>query len=233
MLPAGMLPVSALPVAATLPIAAACREIAAGWRPAAGRSPAHADRTWGRGGRPCRRCAATAAAREAASAPAATTTAARRGTAATTTSTASTAGPYGALRAPARVGSATASASAAVIAIRVCFMRDPRLTILSEWERLGEAMFPRNGAFRRSEHRDARSRHLHLPRRDRGQCLVGGDLGYGLRLTLPPGVEPISQRLVVERKHAGGEQRGVDRTGPPDRERADRDAGRHLHDRIE
>jgi hypothetical protein len=37
-------------------------------------------------------------------------------------------------------------------------MSDPHLTVLSEWERLGEAMFPRSGAFRRSEHRDARSR---------------------------------------------------------------------------
>src|SRR5262245_65265857 len=45
---AAMMPAGMLPVSATLPVAAAaCREIAAGWRPAAGRSPAHADRTRG------------------------------------------------------------------------------------------------------------------------------------------------------------------------------------------
>ncbi len=38
--------------------------------------------------------------------------------------------------------------------------------------------------------------------------------------------------LIAERQDGGGEERRVDGAGAPDREGADRDAGRHLHDRI-
>ena len=38
---------------------------------------------------------------------------------------------------------------------------------------------------------------------------------------------------IAQCQHAGGEQRRVDRAGLADRERADRHAGRHLHDGVE
>jgi hypothetical protein len=60
--------------------------------------------------------------------------------------------------------------------------------------------------------------------------LVGrkfGDLGRARR---PPRLEPRRQRFVGERQHGCGEQRRVDRARFADRERADRNAGRHLHD---
>ena len=52
-------------------------------------------------------------------------------------------------------------------------------------------------------------------------------------LLLAPGREPCRQRRIVQREHAGREQRGVDGAGLADRQRADRDAGGHLHDRVE
>src|SRR5580698_7436548 len=53
------------------------------------------------------------------------------------------------------------------------------------------------------------------------------------RLLLAPGIQPASERGIVEREYAGGEQRGVDGAGLADCERADRNAGGHLDDRIE
>lgn len=43
--------------------------------------------------------------------------------------------------------------------------------------------------------------------------------------------EPRGQGLVRQREHGRGEQRGIDGAGLADRERADGDTGRHLHDR--
>ena len=63
--------------------------------------------------------------------------------------------------------------------------------------------------------------------------LVFGRLGDGFGLLLAPGFEPLRERRVGQRQHAGGEQRRIDGAGLADRERADRDAGRHLHDGIE
>ena len=51
----------------------------------------------------------------------------------------------------------------------------------------------------------------------------------GLRCA--PGVEPLGERRIGQRQHARGEQRRIDRAGLADRERADRHARRHLHDR--
>ena len=41
----------------------------------------------------------------------------------------------------------------------------------------------------------------------------------------------LAMRLSVSAEDRGGEQRRVDRAGLADRQRADRHAGRHLHDR--
>ena len=46
-----------------------------------------------------------------------------------------------------------------------------------------------------------------------------------------PGVEPLGERSSDERQHRGREQRRIDRAGLADGQRADRNAGRHLHDR--
>src|SRR5688572_6537565 len=61
--------------------------------------------------------------------------------------------------------------------------------------------------------------------------LIGRELGDGLALLAPIGLEAFVELGVVEREDRGGEKRGVGRTGFPDRERADRDARRHLDDR--
>src|SRR5262249_57065261 len=62
---------------------------------------------------------------------------------------------------------------------------------------------------------------------------VLGRLRHRLGLALAPGFEPLRQLVIAEREHARGEQRRVDRARPPDRKRPDRNAGGHLHDRIE
>ncbi len=54
-----------------------------------------------------------------------------------------------------------------------------------------------------------------------------------LGLDLPELQELLADVLVLERHDLGGEQAGVHRAADPDRERADRHAGRHLHDRQE
>ena len=47
-----------------------------------------------------------------------------------------------------------------------------------------------------------------------------------------PGVETVAKRRIVQRQHAGRQQRGIDGAGLADRERADRNAGRHLDDGV-
>jgi hypothetical protein len=44
-------------------------------------------------------------------------------------------------------------------------------------------------------------------------------------------VQPLGQRVVADGQHGRRQQSGVDRAGASDRQCADRDAGRHLHDR--
>jgi hypothetical protein len=59
----------------------------------------------------------------------------------------------------------------------------------------------------------------------------GRPLGYGLGLAPAPGFEALRQGSIVEGQDRGREQGGVYGAGAADGERADRDAGRHLHDR--
>src|SRR3954470_17535502 len=46
----------------------------------------------------------------------------------------------------------------------------------------------------------------------------------------PPGVQTAGERVVAERQDGRRKQRGVDRAGAANGERADRDARRHLND---
>jgi hypothetical protein len=62
-------------------------------------------------------------------------------------------------------------------------------------------------------------------------ALAGGALGDLGRPRRAPGLEPRSERLVREGKDRAGQKRGIDRARFADRERPDRHAGRHLHDR--
>jgi hypothetical protein len=62
---------------------------------------------------------------------------------------------------------------------------------------------------------------------------VLGRLGHRLGLALTPSVEPLGQFGIAERKHARGEERGVDCAGAPDGKRPNWDARGHLHDGIE
>src|SRR5262245_40955508 len=54
----------------------------------------------------------------------------------------------------------------------------------------------------------------------------------GFRLRAPPIGEAFCERLVGGRKDRGGKEPGIGRAGLADRERPDRNARRHLHDRI-
>ena len=58
-----------------------------------------------------------------------------------------------------------------------------------------------------------------------------GQVEHGLRLRRAVGGQALADAAVGARENGRGEQRGIDRARPPDRERPHRDAGRHLHDR--
>src|SRR5208282_1428250 len=64
-------------------------------------------------------------------------------------------------------------------------------------------------------------------------CSFLGPVGDGGGLALPPGFEAASECRIAQRQNARREQRGVDGARWPDRQRADRNARRHLHNGIE
>src|SRR5262249_24819300 len=51
-------------------------------------------------------------------------------------------------------------------------------------------------------------------------------------LLLPPSLQAAAERWIAQRQNTCGQERRVDGAGVADRERAHRDAGRHLHDGI-
>jgi hypothetical protein len=66
-----------------------------------------------------------------------------------------------------------------------------------------------------------------------GLCsaLVNGTLRHGAGLRGPPRIEPDGERRVAQGQNGCGQKRRVHGAGPADRERPNRDAGRHLNDR--
>ena len=63
------------------------------------------------------------------------------------------------------------------------------------------------------------------------QGSIFGPFGHGLGLARAPGVKPLRDPCVRQRKHGGRKQRGIGCSRLADGERTDRNPSRHLHDR--
>src|SRR5260221_7067509 len=65
-----------------------------------------------------------------------------------------------------------------------------------------------------------------------GRSFIAGTFVHAGRLVHAPAVEFGRDLVVGKREDGGGEERGVDRPGAADGERADRNSCRHLDDGI-